>query len=66
MPLRLSNECMEEAKDVSGRHLSVFGVPRGVLECLGVLEGCWSGVGGCIHALRGIWECVLPNSHQFP
>ena len=19
-----------------------------------------------MHALRGIWECVLPNSHQFP
>ena len=54
MPLRLSNECMEEAKDVSGRHLSVFGVPRGVLECFGVFWGCFGGVVGCIHALRGI------------
>ena len=41
----------------------------GCLGCLGVfwsVQGCFGSVGGCIHALRGIWEHFLLNSHQFP
>ena len=36
-----------------------------MLACLGCLGLFWS-VHECIRALRGIWECFLLNSHQFP
>ena len=32
----------------------------------GCFRGVLGGVEGCIHALRGIGECVLLSSHQFP
>ena len=62
MPLRLSNECLEVAKAFPGRQGSVFGVPGGVLECLGVFWGCWR-VYPCFERYLGGF---LLDSHQFP
>ena len=62
MPRKLSDECLGVVKIIPG--------DRGVcLVCLRVfwsVQGCFGSVGRCIHALRGIWEHFLLNSHQFP
>ena len=42
-----------------------MGCVWGAWGCFLSFQGCFGGVGGCIRALRVIWECFLLNSHQY-